>query len=783
MAVHEEVFRAWPSLAAAIDERRGDLKVRTWLRRDAETWRTSGRGQAPLTGGRLELALDWARRNPGDLTDPVRAYLRVARNQRRRRRLLAVVAPILAVIAVAVGVLAIRANDARRGAEALRLTADARAAFDTRLDLGLILALQAGRRSTDLGVQSMLLVGLSRGPGPRSYEGPRVPVTLGSLDEAGTRAVMSGIATTVIWDLERHSAVATLPGGADAVAISPDGSTVAIAREGALELRRSVDGSLLGTCPTGEKTIERLGLSARGELVASVNVDREASTSRFRILATADCAERSAGDIPGIVSVMDLDAADQRIAFGTQGDGVTVRDLENAVDLGPFQSDSAFIWAIDLGGEDRLAALDEDGQLLQWDARTGEGSEPIKVFDATGTVIRIGDGGTLMAAARDGRIATIQPDSQRPVGTALQSLPELAYGGDDGILDLAITPTGAVTLDQSGRIVTWDVTGRPAIEQPPSGRRLLSDIKVEHATGMTDGSVLAAGGSSVWRLDGESGDVRSRVDGVAASAIAVRGEMIAIGTVPGVVRVGSGSLDSLRDLPSRHAARIVGLAILASGAIAAVDSNGKLTIDTPDGASATVDLGTHAMSMAANDDRLFVGMEGGAVLVVDPSDTSRTPIRVDAHRRDVTAMAMRPDGRSMATGSDDRSIVLWDVDSRGALTTHAKLAGHSDKITSLAWSPDGRYLASAAEDHRVILWDLERGAGIGDPIAVPGAPIVGFIATGDRQLLVGGDGLVRWDMRPETWAEIACSIVKGRALNDVERSLYFGGDQPETTCQ
>ena len=187
--------------------------------------------------------------------------------------------------------------------------------------------------------------------------------------------------------------------------------------------------------------------------------------------------------------------------------------------------------------------------------------------------------------------------------------------------------------------------------------------------------------------------------------------------------------------------------------------------------------------MAANDDRLFVGMEGGAVLVVDPSDTSRTPIRVDAHRRDVTAMAMRPDGRSMATGSDDRSIVLWDVDSRGALTTHAKLAGHSDKITSLAWSPDGRYLASAAEDHRVILWDLERGAGIGDPIAVPGAPIVGFIATGDRQLLVGGDGLVRWDMRPETWAEIACSIVKGRALNDVERSLYFGGDQPETTCQ
>jgi hypothetical protein len=154
-------------LAAAIDERRSDLKVRTWLRRDTDAWQTSVHGQASLTGGRLEVALDWARRNPGDLTDSVRAYLRKARNDRRRRRLLAIVAPILAVVAVAVGVFAVQANGARRDAEALRLAADARAAFDTRLDLGLDLALQAAARSEDLRVRSMLLVGLSRAPGPR----------------------------------------------------------------------------------------------------------------------------------------------------------------------------------------------------------------------------------------------------------------------------------------------------------------------------------------------------------------------------------------------------------------------------------------------------------------------------------------------------------------------------------------------------------------------------------------------------------------------------------------
>ena len=60
MAVHEEVFRAWPALKTALAARSPDLQIRTWLRRDAETWSTSGRGQVILAGGRLDLALDWS---------------------------------------------------------------------------------------------------------------------------------------------------------------------------------------------------------------------------------------------------------------------------------------------------------------------------------------------------------------------------------------------------------------------------------------------------------------------------------------------------------------------------------------------------------------------------------------------------------------------------------------------------------------------------------------------------------------------------------------------------
>ena len=154
-----------------------------------------------LTGGFLDNALDWAKRNPGDVTGPVQAYLDAAKRQRLRRRILVAFVPILASIAIVVGVLALQANDARREAEALRLAADARATFDSRLDLGLLLALQAGARSDDLQARSVALVGLTRGPGPRQYQGPGTAIGAGALDQAGSHAVLAGQDATVLWDL------------------------------------------------------------------------------------------------------------------------------------------------------------------------------------------------------------------------------------------------------------------------------------------------------------------------------------------------------------------------------------------------------------------------------------------------------------------------------------------------------------------------------------------------------------------------------------------------------
>jgi WD40 repeat protein len=73
----------------------------------------------------------------------------------------------------------------------------------------------------------------------------------------------------------------------------------------------------------------------------------------------------------------------------------------------------------------------------------------------------------------------------------------------------------------------------------------------------------------------------------------------------------------------------------------------------------------------------------------------------------VNFVTFSPDGRWLASGHMDGSIILWDPSTGQRVRT---LTGHARYVTSLAFSPDGRLLASGSDDYTVKLWDPNSGS-------------------------------------------------------------------------
>ena len=72
----------------------------------------------------------------------------------------------------------------------------------------------------------------------------------------------------------------------------------------------------------------------------------------------------------------------------------------------------------------------------------------------------------------------------------------------------------------------------------------------------------------------------------------------------------------------------------------------------------------------------------------------------------VSAVAYIPDGRKIATGSQDGTVRIWDAGTRAELLV---LAGHAGKVRSVSFSPDCASLLSASEDGTARVWDVVDG--------------------------------------------------------------------------
>ena len=80
--------------------------------------------------------------------------------------------------------------------------------------------------------------------------------------------------------------------------------------------------------------------------------------------------------------------------------------------------------------------------------------------------------------------------------------------------------------------------------------------------------------------------------------------------------------------------------------------------------------------------------------------------RIGGHLSAVSSIAFSPDGKMLASGGDDDTLRLWNVDERSEIKS---ITEHSNDVRSVVFSPDGKTLASGSKDGTVKLLEVPSG--------------------------------------------------------------------------
>ncbi|CDF38048.1 WD40-repeat containing protein [Chondrus crispus] len=190
--------------------------------------------------------------------------------------------------------------------------------------------------------------------------------------------------------------------------------------------------------------------------------------------------------------------------------------------------------------------------------------------------------------------------------------------------------------------------------------------------------------------------------------------------------------------------------------------------------------GVHCVAISGDGRRVVSGSEDKSVRVWDVGTGAQVGEALVGHTGSVLSVAISGDGRRVVSGSDDKSVRVWDVET-GAQVGEA-LVGHTGYVYSVAMSGDGRRVVSGSDDKSVRLWDVETGAQVGDALLGHTSSVYSVAMSKDGRRVVSGsdDKSVRvWDVergitlhtgREEDWEEIRSRFLKTADLSTASRA-------------
>ncbi|KAI9797211.1 MAG: hypothetical protein M1833_005620 [Piccolia ochrophora] len=172
--------------------------------------------------------------------------------------------------------------------------------------------------------------------------------------------------------------------------------------------------------------------------------------------------------------------------------------------------------------------------------------------------------------------------------------------------------------------------------------------------------------------------------------------------------------------------------------------------------------------------------QNGALIQAVPRTSGlQAPImELTGHAGEIFATRFDPSGSYIASGSMDRSIMLWRT--YGACDNYGVLTGHKGAVLDLHWSRDSRVIFSASADMMLASWDLESGTRIRRH---PGhEEVINCLDVSRRgeELLVSGsdDGSIGiWDPRQKDAIDYIETDfpITAVALSEAGNELYSGG--------